>query len=233
MKKKRVLTIFTLTMINIAAIGSVKNWPLTAEYGLSAASYLILAALIFFLPLALVTAELATTWPENGGIFIWVKKAFGHRTGFLAIWLFWLLNVIWYPTLLSFLAAAIAYLFNPELASKPSFTLPIILVCFWMATFANLCGMKVSGWISSLGAFCGTFIPGFLIILLGGIWWISGHPTQITLNLQDLIPNFSSIGDIVFFVGILLSLCGIEMSAIHARDVQNPEKNYPRAFFLS
>src|SRR5579872_1418054 len=104
MKKVRVLSLFTLTMINIAAIGSVKNWPLTAEYGLSSISYLILAALIFFLPLALVTAELATTWPENGGIYVWIKHAFGHKTAFLAVWLFWLLNVIWFPTLLSFIA---------------------------------------------------------------------------------------------------------------------------------
>lgn len=233
MKKTRVLTLFTLTMINIAAIGSVKNWPLTAEYGLSAISYLILAALIFFLPLALVTAELATTWPENGGIYVWIKQAFGHKTAFLAIWLFWLLNVIWYPTLLSFIAVTVAYLFDPTLASMHFFTLPVIIICFWIATFANLLGMRISAWISTLGALFGTFIPGILVIVLGVMWWNSDRPTEIPFDLKALIPNLSSIDQMVFFVGILLSLCGIEMSAIHAKDVQNPQKNYPRAILLS
>lgn len=233
MKKTRVLSLFTLTMINIAAIGSVKNWPLTAEYGLSSISYLILAALIFLLPLALVTAELATTWPQNGGIFIWVKHAFGHRIGFLVIWLFWMLNVIWYPTLLSFIAVTFVYIFNPALVSSNTFLFHFILITFWVATLLNLMGMKVSGWISTLGAICGTFIPGLLIISLGLIWWLTGRPSQISFHAHNLIPNLSSINQLVFFMGILLSLSGIEMSAIHAKDVQNPKKDYPRSILIA
>jgi amino acid transporter len=217
-------------MINIAAIGSVKNWPLTAEYGLSSISYLILAALLFFLPVSLVTAELATTWPEQGGIYAWVKRAFGHRTGFLAIWLFWLLNVIWYPTILSFMAVTLAYLIESELALKPAFTTSVILFFFWGATALNLLGIRVSGWVSTLGAFCGTLIPGLCIIGAGILWWSSGQPLEMTLSI---LPDLSSVTHMIFFVGILLSFTGIEMSAIHAQDVITPAKTYPKAILLS
>ncbi len=125
-------------MINVAAIGSVKNWPVTAEYGFSSIFYFLLAALIFFLPMSLVSAELATGWPKSGGVFAWVKEAFGHRTGFLAIWLLWIENAIWYPTILSFLAATIAYIFDPTLSNNITFTISIILIAFWAATIANL-----------------------------------------------------------------------------------------------
>lgn len=220
-------------MINVAAIGSVKNWPVTAEYGFSSIFYFLLAALVFFIPISLVSAELATGWPKNGGVFAWVKEAFGHRTGFLAIWLLWIENAIWYPTILSFIAATVAYVIDPTLIHNRPFTLTLILVCFWVATLANLFGMQISGWISTLGVVLGTFIPGGLIILLGVIWYVSGKPLEIAFTWKGLIPNLGSADQIVFFTGVLLSLCGMEMSAIHAKDVKHPQKDYPKAILLS
>lgn len=229
----RVLSVFTLAMINVAAIGSVKNWPVTAEYGFSSIFYFVLAAIIFFLPISLVAAELATGWPKSGGVFIWVKEAFGHRTGFLAIWLLWIENAIWYPTILSFIAATIAYIFDPSLSNQTFYTLAVILVAFWAATLANLLGMKISSWISTLGVVFGTFIPGGLIIILGVVWYFTGRPLEISMTWDSLIPNMGSIEQLVFFTGVLLSLCGMEMSAIHARDVRHPQKDYPKAILLS
>lgn len=232
-KSKRTIAVFTLAMINVAAIGSVKNWPVTAEYGFSSIFYLILAAIIFFIPVSLVAAELATGWPKSGGVFVWVKEAFGHRTGFLAIWLLWIENAIWYPTILSFIAATIAYIFDPSLASSKALTFSIILASFWIATLANLLGMKVSGWISSISVILGTFIPGGLIIILGLIWYFTGRPLEISMTWSSLVPNMGSIEQMVLFTGVLLSLCGMEMSAIHARDVKHPQKDYPKAILLS
>ncbi len=232
-KIRRTITVFTLAMINVAAIGSVKNWPVTAEYGFSSIFYLLLAALIFFIPVSLVCAELATGWPKSGGVFVWVKEAFGHRTGFLAIWLLWAENAIWYPTILSFIAATVAYIFDPALSSNTTFTLTIILASFWVATLVNLLGMKISGWISTYGVIFGTFIPGGLIIILGLIWYFTGRPLEISMTWDSLIPNMGSVEQLVLFTGILLSLCGMEMSAIHARDVKHPQKDFPKAILLS
>ncbi|MES2344871.1 MAG: amino acid permease [Chlamydiota bacterium] len=233
MRQLKTLTVFSLAMINVAAIGSVKNWPLTAEYGFSAVFFLILAALTFFFPVSLIAAELATAWPKRGGVFVWVKEAFGHRTGFLAIWLLWVENVIWYPTILSFIAATLAYAFAPSLADNKLYTLTVVLVTFWGSTLLNLRGMRTSSIVSTIGSVCGTFVPGLLIIGLGAAWYFSGNPIQITFSLDTFIPNMTSPDQMVFFTGVLLSFAGMEMSAIHARDVQNPRKDYPKAIFLS
>ena len=82
-------------MINVATILSIRNWPVSAEYGLSSVVFLLLALLFFFIPAALVSAELATGWPQAGGVFVWVKEALGPRLGFLAIWLLWIENVFY------------------------------------------------------------------------------------------------------------------------------------------
>ncbi|NDD58230.1 MAG: amino acid permease [Chlamydiae bacterium] len=232
-KIARSLSVFSLAMINLAAMGSIKNWPVTAEYGFASIFYLILAALIFFVPLSLVSAELATGWPKTGGVFVWVKEAFGHRTGFLSIWLLWLENVLWYPTILSFLAATIAFVFNPALTENTGYMLAMILVIFWGSTFANCFGMRASSWISTFGVIFGTFIAGFIIIGLGLTWLIDGQPLQIEMNFASALPNLNSNDQFIFFTGVILSYCGIEMSAIHAREVEKPQKNYPRAILLT
>lgn len=222
-----------LAMMNVAAIASVRNWPTIAEYGFSSLFFFLIATLVFFIPTSLVSAELATAWPKTGGVFIWVKEAFGHRLGFLAIWLLWIENVIWYPTLLSFIAGTAAYMISPALASNPWFLVTTMLLVFWGVTLLNLLGMWTSGWISTVGAIAGTLIPGIVIITLGCAWIFQGSPLHITFSFDHFIPDLSHPQQLVFFVGVLLSFCGMEMSAIHARSVKNPQKDYPKAIWIS
>lgn len=230
---KRTLSIFLLAMINVAAICSIKNWPLTAVYGFSSLFYFIVAILFFFIPVSLVSAELATGWPKRGGIYVWVREAFGHRLGFLAGWLLWIENVVWYPTILSFIAGTVAFSFNPELANNTLYMFCMIFGTFWAATLLNLLGMKMSGWISTLGVILGTIIPGVIIIALGFAWIAGGNPSHVTFSWDSFFPNLNNPEQLALLAGVVLGFAGMEMSAVHARDVKNPQKNYPRAILLS
>ncbi len=237
MKKKiltrpKALNVFTLAMINVAAISSVKNWPFIAEYGFASLFYFIVAALVFFFPISLVSAELATGWPKRGGVYLWVKEAFGQKWGFFAVWLQWIENVTYYPTVLSFTAATIAYIFDATLSTNVVYTVLMVLLLFWGATIANLFGMKTSGWISKIGAICGTLIPAAIIIVLGAFWILEGNQLQFQFSWDHLIPDFS-LTTMVFFTGVLLAFAGMEMSAVHALDVEKPQRDYPRAILLS
>lgn len=232
MFQKRALTGWMIALINVCAITNIKNFPLLAEYGLSIIFFLILSSIFFFLPVALVSSELASAWPERG-VYTWVKTALGPRMGFLAIWLEWIENVIWYPTILSFIATTFAYVFNPALATNKIYVMIAVLVTFWSMTFVNFLGMRVSGWISSIAAVLGTIVPIVLIILMGGFWILSGHPVQIAFTWDALIPDLSSINQLVLLSGVLLGLAGMEMSAVHAKEVLHPQKDYPRGIFLS
>ncbi len=232
-KTKRVLGVFTLAMINVAAIASLRAIPSMAEYGFAAVFFLALVALIFFIPTALVSAELATGWPRRGGVYAWVKEAFGQRFGFLAIWLQWIQNVIWYPTVLSFTAATLAFVITPALATNPLYMVGVIFVVYWGATLLNFRGMKTSGWFSSFCVMAGTIIPGAIIILLGILWLLGGNPSQIPLTVDALVPDMSSLSNIVLVAGMLLAMAGMEMSAVHAREVKDPQKDYPKAIFTA
>lgn len=232
MQPKRTLTAWMIAMINVAAICNIKNFPLMAEYGLATVSFLILSSLLYFIPVSLVAAELATGWPERG-VYTWVKEGLGSKLGFLAVWLQWIENVIWYPTILSFIAATFAYTFMPEMAENKIYVICTVLIAFWAATFVNFLGMRASGWISSISALFGTILPVILIILLGLAWIASGQPTEISFTWKALIPDLTSIHELTLLSGFVMSFAGMEMSAVHAKDVKNPKKDYPKAILYS
>lgn len=229
----RTLSVFILSMINVAAIFSVKNLPFTAEYGFASVFYFIMAAIFFFIPASLISAELATGWPKSGGVYAWVKEAMGHRLGFLAVWLQWIENVVYYPSVLTFIAGTVAFVISPTLATNPFYTFLVVLVVFWAVTWLNLRGMKTSGFFSALTVIAGSFIPAAFIIGLGIYWFTTGEPTTLKFTLDSFIPDLSSPGKMSLLTGVLLGLMGMEMSAAHALDVKNPQRDYPRAIFLS
>lgn len=231
--KARYLSVFGLSMINVIAIDSLRNLPMTANYGFGIAFFYLLGTLLFLIPCALVTAELATHHPKTGGAYIWVREAFGPRWGFFSIWLQWVYNVVWYPTILSFIAASIAYLFDPALANNKFFMLPMIIGIFLIATALNCFGMKTSSWMSALGAIVGTILPMLFITLLGIIWITQGHKLAIPVRAESFFPHWTESKNIAFIVVILFSLMGIEMSAVHAGEVKNPSHDFPRSLLYS
>lgn len=231
--KTKTISVFTLIMINVIAVDSLRTLPISAEYGTALLFYYVIAALLFFIPTTLITAELATGWPNTGGVYIWITEAFGPKWGFFTIWLQWIYNVVWYPAALTFVAGILAYLINPALANNKIYTLSIILVLFWGATYLNCMGIKISSWISILGAILGTLLPMFMIIGLGITWLIMGKPTQLHFTQENLLPNLSHFENMGFLIAVLFGLMGIEMSAVHAGDVKNPSKDYPRALLYS
>lgn len=220
-------------MINIIAVDSLRSLPFSAEYGFSLVFYYLLASLTFFIPTALVSAELATGWPNKGGIYVWVREAFGDLAGFIIIWLQWVYNIVWYPTILSFIGATLAYLINPSLADSKVYMLLVIIVIFWSATFVNFYGMRASSLVSTMGALFGTLFPMLFIIGLGVVWLFKGNPSQIHFNQAEFFPTFTDPNNLSFLTAVLFGLVGMEMSAVHADEVKNPGREYPRAILFS
>ncbi len=230
---KRPLSVFLLVMINVIAIDSLRNLSSNAIYGLGIPFYYFLAFIGFMVPCALVTAELATHHPKTGGAYVWVERAFGPPFGFLTIWLQWIYNVFWYPTILLFIAANIAYLVNPVLEQNIFFMLGTVLVLFLFSTLSNCFGMKVSSSISTVCAIAGTLLPMIFISALGVFWLIKGHAPALPWSKEAFFPLPWHENNVAFFVIVLFSLFGLEMSAVHAEEVENPQRDYPRALLYS
>lgn len=219
-------------MINVIAVDSLRTVPITAKLGLPLVSYYIVAALAFFIPVALVAAELATTYPRNGGIYIWIKEAFGQRAGFAAIWLQWVYNLIWFPTILLFIASTCSFIIDPNLIENKQFLFITITSLFWLFTFLNCFGLRIASIVSTIGAILGTLLPMLGIILMAGFWLIQGNLPVNNFH-QSIIPDLSTLHPLAMFIVVIFGLVGIEMSAIHAEDVKHPKTDYPKAILYS
>lgn len=230
--KKR-LSVFGLVMINVIAIDSLRTLPMGAVYGFSLVFYYLLAALVFFVPVALVAAELATGWPETGGIYVWVRQAFGKKIAFVTIFLQWFYNICWYPTIMSFIAATLAYCLDPALVENKAYMLIVITLFFWGSTWLNCLGIGASTVLSTVAAIIGTLLPMLLIIVLAVIWLCLGKPIHVDFSYASFMPTITSVHSMVLLTGVIFGLVGMEMSASHAGDVKDPQRDYPKAVFWS
>ncbi len=227
--------VLQLSLLAISAIVSLRNLPIFAEIGLSIVVFLFIAAFMFFIPVTMVVVELSSTWPDVGGCYLWVKKAYGKYVAFLVLWAAWMESIIWFPTILIFMVSMLSYVLSPffdNLISNKFFLLSGIVLIFWFLTIINFYGIKVSAVFSSIGVVIGTIIPIFFIIILGLSWFFSGKNINIDVNFISLFPTFN-FDNIVFFSSILLGLSGIELISFHIKDVVNPHKNFKKSLFIS
>jgi amino acid transporter len=174
------ISISALAIMNIVAVVSLRGLPSEAEYGLGSIFYYVFAAIVFLVPMSLVAAELATGWPEKGGIFRWVGEAFGARWAFLAMSMLFLEVTIWFPTALTFGAVSLAYMgsdhsADASLAGNKLFILGVVLVVYWLATYIALHGAKAFVRIAKWGSVIGTIVPAGILIALGFGYVIAGH----------------------------------------------------------
>jgi amino acid transporter len=106
-----------------------------------------------------------------------------------------------------------------------------VIVIFWLGTFLNLWGMKISGFVSSLGAIVGTILPMILIALMGALYYLRDEPLSITFSWDTFFP--SSQGNTAFLTNVLFGLMGLEMAATHAAEMKNPQRDYPKSVLIA
>lgn len=223
------ISLITFILITSAAIISIRTFPTQGVLGWQLIIFTLLAIVLYLIPASLISAELATGWPQEGGVYVWVKQAFGEKWGFTAVWLQWFQMTIGFISVLTFIAATLAYVFSPVLASNKFYEFVIIVIVWWGMTYLNLHGLKAYARISSISVAIGTFIPA-VVLIGGGLWYIlAGNPVQLTLTptATDLIPDFSQIQSLVLLVTFVFMFIGIEMTATHAREIKNVTRNYP------
>ncbi|GGR17799.1 amino acid permease [Agromyces mediolanus] len=221
-----------LALLTLVVVASLRSLPAMAVFGLGSITLYLIPAIFFLIPTALVAAELATGW--KGGVYIWVREALGNRWGFTAVWLQWIQNVVWYPTQLSFIAAALAFVFfDPSLSNSGFFTAVVILVLYWGSTFITLRGGNLFAKLGSWGGILGTLLPAALLIVFGAIWVFSGEKSQVPLEASAIIPPFTGLASIVLIVSNVLAYAGMEVNAVHVNQMKDPGRGYPRSVLLA
>ncbi|MFA6813574.1 MAG: APC family permease, partial [Bacteroidaceae bacterium] len=224
-------------MINVAAVLSLRNFPQMALDGWSMIFWYILFTLTFLIPVSLVAAELASTWPKAGGIYAWVKEAYPKQGSFITLWCAWTNNIVYFPTVASFIMVTLSYtILEPTFGTNAVFMTIVMLASMWALTFFNFTGMKNSTKLSTMGTLLGTLVPIGILIAITFAWLLSGHTSNMgDLTASALLPN--NTGNLLqtFTVAssLVLMFAGMEMAGYHARETENPRRDYPKAMFIA
>ena len=235
--KKATLSMMGMAIMMVTTVLSLRGLSSQAEFGYTSIFWYVLAAILFLIPFSLVCAELASTYTQNGGVFRWCSEAFGPRWGWAAMYMDWVMVLIWFPAVLMFAAVALAYIFWPQsfderLAANKWYTMAIVLGVFWSATFVTFKGKAFANRLSTLGGLFGTIIPGAILIILGIIYVCTGGHNWIDAN-QPFWPDFKKYETIVLAASIFLFYAGMEIQAVHVNDMPNPSKTFPQACFIA
>jgi glutamate:GABA antiporter len=225
------LSWLALALMTTSSVASLRPSPTMAMYGLACIFLYLLPAVVFLLPTSLVSAELASGW--SGGVYRWVSEGLSKPMGFLAVWCQFAMTIFYYPSLLGFVAATLAYVINPDLASNGIWTALIIMVCYWTGVWVSSRGTKGVAGLASGGLVIGTLIPGVLLVTLGVVYLGQGNESAAPMTADHLLPAWAGLASLVLIVNNFLSYSGMEMNAVHVSSLRDPGKEFPRSMFLA
>lgn len=241
-KTKRIyISVLALTLMNVTIIAGIGNDVQQAFYGLTSVTYFAIGAIAFFIPTALVAAELASGWSNRGGIFRWVGEGLGKG------WAITCLLILWFQTMINFgmgmpsYAATILF-YTPmykkavQFAQHPQHKVLIMtgfIILYWVLTFIATKGVKAFARVAKYGVLIGTFIPLALMIILTIVWLCQGHQPAIPMTPKGLIPKWNGMGTLALAAGVFFSYTGIDTNAAHIKQLKHPEKDFTKAIFIS
>jgi glutamate:GABA antiporter len=230
---RRVMGFWDVLLFCIATVLGPRWIAAAAHTGQSSISLWILAALLFFVPTAFVVVELSTRFPEEGGLYVWTKMAFGDFHGFVAGWTYWTYTIFYFPGLLLASAAMGAYVGGSgtaRLAENQTFLLGGSFVLLIVAVWLNIIGLHIGKWLQNAGG-VGTYIP--LLMIVGVALWLWGKQGSVThFTLPAMMPqwNWDTVN---FWSQIAFAFTGLELVSALSEEVRNPQRTMPKAIFAS
>lgn len=228
------LSLLGFFAITASMVMAVYEYPTFATSGFSLVCFLLLGGLLWFIPVGLCAAEMATVegW-EEGGVFTWVSNTLGEKWGFAAISFGYLQIAVGFIPMLYFVLGALSYILNwPALNTDPVTKTIAALIILWALAFSQFGGTKYTAQIAKIGFFAGILLPALTLVALAISYLISGAPLAIEISAATFFPDFTQIGTLVVFVAFILSYMGVEASATHVNEMKNPGRDYPMAMLL-
>ena len=245
--KKRYVSILAMTFMNISMMVGIGNDVQMAFYGLSSVFFYVAGAILFFIPTALVAAELATGWPEAGGIFRWVGEGIGRSWAVLCVFVLWIQNALnlaqapaSYTETIAFFGPNFDYAINfaedpTKYISQAAFIWIMIawIISFWIEAWICNKGVKFFDKIVAVGVTVGTILPLLLMIVLGIVYIAQGHHIYMSTNPKDLVPNTWGMSTLSLAATVFFGYAGIDDNAVYVAKMKHPERSYVTATVLT
>ena len=224
---KKVFRAGDMTLFTVAAILVIDTLAPSAAIGPSSISWWLITLVFFFIPYGLITAELATTYPEQGGLYVWIKRAFGDRWAARTTWLYWINVALWTPSVYVLFAGMFAQLFFPEMSLAQKILIGMVMT--WITVAIGILALEIGKWVPNVGAFIKALIMG--IIGVGAFVYAGQHGVANDLSITQLLPTWGA--GLAFLPVIVYNFMGFELMSGAGGEMENPKRDIPRAIILA
>jgi amino acid transporter len=228
---RKTMGFWDVLLFNIATVLGPRWIAAAGHNGTSSISLWVLAAVFFFVPGALVINELSSRFPEEGGLYVWSREAFGPFHGFVAGWTYWIYTIFYFPGLLLASASMAAYVVGGRgaaLAQDRTFLLTVSLSMLVVAVVLNIIGLNIGKWLQNAGG-VGTYAPLLILAGVAGLVCLHrGSATQFTVANMMPTWNWDTVN---FWSQIAFAFTGLELVSAMSEEVRDPRRTLPRAVF--
>jgi amino acid transporter len=224
---KKVLHGLDMTLITVCAILIVDQLAASAAIGVQSIFWWIFTLILFFIPYGLITAELGSTYPQEGGIYAWVRRAFGPAWAGRTAWLWWVNVAFWMPSVYILFAGVLAELIAPDMSLTAKIAITLALT--WITVGINIVTLEVGKWVPNIGAVCKVVI--MLAIGVGGVTFAMRNGVANSFTLETITPSWGA--SLAFLPVILYNYLGFELMSGAGEEMDNPARDVPRAIIRS
>jgi glutamate:GABA antiporter len=230
---KRSLRFRDLTLFYVVTILSVRWVATAAAAGPGTLLVWIFALLGLFVPLAASVIALATRYPDEGGLYVWTREAFGDRTAFLAAWTYWMSNLPYFPAILYFGAGSVLVAFGRHgraLAASPTYYMAFAVFWLFVIIALNVRGIESGKWLNNVCS-VGGWLPISILIALA-IVVATHHGSATSFTVASMTPHLT-LQNAIFWSTIFFAFSGCECASFMGEEMENAPRNLPRALLTA
>jgi glutamate:GABA antiporter len=230
---KRALHFRDLTLLYIASALSVRWVATAAAAGPGTLAVWLTALAGFYVPMAASVMELSSRYPQEGGLYVWTREAFGDFSGFLAAWMYWMSNLPYFPSILYFGAGSILFAAGARghaLSSSPVYFMSFAIAWLALITLVNIVGLDAGKWLNNVCSL-GSWLSVVLLVALGFLSAVRFGPVT-HFSAAAMVPH-PSLRNAIFLSTVFFAFSGAETGSFMGDEIENPRRTIPRALLAS
>lgn len=216
-----------IVLFCVSAILLLDTVAAGAAIGASSIFWWLFLGLIFFVPFSLMTAELGCAYPDQGGIYAWVSRAFGKRWATRITWSYWVNVAVWCPAIYILFAGIFSQLFWPGMPLSAQIAVGIVLT--WLTVIVNVVTLEVGKWVPNAGAIIKLLV--FAAVIVGAGLYYSEHGAANDLSFDALTPSFQD--GLKYLPVIIYGMLGFELISAGSEEIKNPKRDVPAGILIS
>jgi glutamate:GABA antiporter len=226
-RPKKTFGLLSMVLFSVSAVLVGDTVASSAAMGVSGLTFWVVLGVLFFLPYGLVTAELGAAWPDEGGIYVWVREAFGPVWGTMAAWLYWVNVAFWAPSVFVLLVGTFQSVFAPAMTREHQMW--AVLALIWVMVGVGVLPLRYSKWVPDLSAALKLIV--LVAVGIGGVAYATQHGLANSFSAQQWIPDLSQSG--TYLPIVIFSFMGFELMSAAGDEINDPQRDVPRMVVLA